>query len=118
MSVLRVAIARSTSSAWLSPWSTGWPIGTGKPSINKCQAQLLRSRASEAYDLKEEEAAMSISTVEVIDMVDAEARLASLRRRVGDVELLKARGEAYGLDIAETALYEELRDLEFLLGRD
>lgn len=61
---------------------------------------------------------MSSSIVEVIDMVAAEARLEALRRKIGDVELLKARGEVYDLDVAETALYDELRDLEFLLARD
>lgn len=61
---------------------------------------------------------MSISSVEVIDTVAAEERLEALRARIEDVELFKARGEAYALDVAETALYNELRDLEFLLARD
>ena len=61
---------------------------------------------------------MSISTVEVIDTVAAEERLDALRETIGDVELFKARGEAYDLDVADTALYDELRDLEFLLARD
>ncbi|MGO1285292.1 MAG: hypothetical protein ACTHWF_14505 [Brachybacterium sp.] len=60
---------------------------------------------------------MSISTVEVIDTSAAEARLEELRRAIGDVQLFKARGEGYDLDSAETALYDELCDLEFLLGR-
>lgn len=61
---------------------------------------------------------MSISTVEVIDVVAAEARLASLYEQVGDVERFKSRGAGFALDSAETALYDELRDLEFLLRRD
>lgn len=61
---------------------------------------------------------MSISSVEVIDTVAAEERLEALRARIEDVELFKARGETYDLDVAETALYNELRDLEFLLARD
>lgn len=61
---------------------------------------------------------MSISTVEVIDMGDAEARLEAVRQQIGDVDLFKSRGEVYDLDVAETALYDQLRDLEFLLGRD
>jgi hypothetical protein len=65
-----------------------------------------------------EETFMSISTVTVIDTTAAAARLEELRRKIGDVDLLKSRGASYELDLAETALYDELRDLEFLLDRD
>ena len=61
---------------------------------------------------------MSISTVKVIDRTTAEARLVALHQKVGDVESFKSRGEGFDLDAEGTALYAELRDLEFLLHRD
>lgn len=58
---------------------------------------------------------MSISTVEVIDVADAERRRDEIIRSVGDVAVFIARGEAYELDLEDRILFEELRDLEFLL---
>lgn len=58
---------------------------------------------------------MSISNVEVIDVAAAERRRDEIVRTIGDVVAFTARGEAYELNLDERVLFEELRDLEFLL---
>ncbi len=46
-----------------------------------------------------------------------QARYNELASRVGDLEEFKVRGANYDLDADDAAIYDELRDLEFLLGR-
>lgn len=47
-----------------------------------------------------------------------QARYNELASRVGDLEEFKVRGANYDLDADDAAIYDELRDLEFLLRRD
>lgn len=58
---------------------------------------------------------MSIGTLEILDFETVTSRYRELAARVGDLSAFKARGRAYDLDAAEAALYDEIRDLEFLL---
>ena len=46
-----------------------------------------------------------------------QARYNELASRVCDLEEFKVRGANYDLDADDAAIYDELRDLEFLLGR-
>ena len=61
---------------------------------------------------------MSISTVTYMSAQQAQDRYDELARQVSDLEDFKERGSNYELDADEAAIYDELRDLEFLLGRD
>lgn len=57
-------------------------------------------------------------TVEVISSADAEARRAEIVEQVGgDEEAFRARAAVYALDDSELALFDELRALDYLLGR-
>ena len=60
---------------------------------------------------------MSIGTLEILEVEAATKRYEDLAKSVGDVDAFKDRGYAFDLDAADAALFDELRDLEFLLGR-
>lgn len=66
---------------------------------------------------EEEWAIMSESTVTYMSPEQLQARYNELASRVGDLEDFKVRGARYDLDGDDAAIYDELRDLEFLLGR-
>lgn len=69
--------------------------------------------------LREEKwAIMSESTVTYMSPEQLQARYNELASRVGDLEEFKVRGANYDLDTDDAAIYDELRDLEFLLRRD
>ncbi|EFG48596.1 hypothetical protein HMPREF0183_0115 [Brevibacterium mcbrellneri ATCC 49030] len=69
--------------------------------------------------LREEKwAIMSESTVTYMSPEQLQARYNELASRVGDLEEFKVRGANYDLDADDAAIYDELRDLEFLLRRD
>lgn len=61
---------------------------------------------------------MSISTVTYLSPEQVRARYDEIAHRVVDLEGFKERGANYELDADDAAIYDELRDLEFLLGRD
>ncbi|GAA1194016.1 hypothetical protein GCM10009585_09100 [Brevibacterium paucivorans] len=69
-------------------------------------------------DIMREEkwAIMSESTVTYMSPEQLQARYSELANRVGDLEEFKVRGANYELDADDAAIYDELRDLEFLLG--
>lgn len=59
---------------------------------------------------------MTIALIKVLSLDEATSRIAELNRRIGDVDDFRARGAVFALDAQDAALYDELRDLEFLLG--
>lgn len=61
---------------------------------------------------------MTISTVTHMSPEQVQARYDELARRIVDLAGFKERGANYELAAADAAIYDELRDLEFLLGRD
>ena len=61
---------------------------------------------------------MSISTVTHMSVQQAEDRYDELVHRVGDLADFMRRGADYELDPEDAAIYDELRALDFLLGRD
>lgn len=65
---------------------------------------------------EEKWAIMSESTVTYMSPEQLQARYSELAHRVGDLEEFKVRGANYELDADDAAIYDELRDLEFLLG--
>lgn len=65
---------------------------------------------------EEKWAIMGESTVTYMSPEQLQARYNELASRVGDLEEFKVRGANYDLDADDAAIYDELRDLEFLLG--
>lgn len=61
---------------------------------------------------------MSISTVTYMPPEQVQNRYDELARRVVDLDGFKERGANYELDADDAAIYDELCDLEFLLGHD
>lgn len=61
---------------------------------------------------------MGESTVTYMSPEQLQERYNELASRVGDLEEFKICGANYDLDADDAAIYDELRDLEFLLGRD
>ena len=56
-------------------------------------------------------------TVAVLDPGAAERRYEELVARVSGIRDFRARGAAYDLDAEDAAIYDAIRDLEFLLDR-
>ena len=61
---------------------------------------------------------MGTATVTVMSTAEARARYETLVRAVNDLATFKELGEAYALESHEAAMYDEIRDLEFLLELD
>lgn len=61
---------------------------------------------------------MSAVKLDVIPVEEAHARYAALLEEVGDRAALERRAEAYALDASDSALYDDIVELEFLLGLD
>lgn len=59
---------------------------------------------------------MATITPIVLTTEEAKRKYRELVSRIGDVESFKDRAEAYELDTADRALYDDLTELEFLLG--
>lgn len=59
---------------------------------------------------------MTPVTLEVITSEEARARHAKLLEAIGDRDAFERRAEEYALDARESALYDDLVELEFLLG--
>lgn len=59
---------------------------------------------------------MTAVVAEVITRVEAESRREAILRAVGDEACFRERGEAYELHGKELELYDDLCELDFLLG--
>lgn len=53
--------------------------------------------------------------VEILSRQEAEERREAILAQVGDEEKFRDRGEYYELDLEDTLLFNELRQLEYLL---
>ncbi|WP_209374297.1 hypothetical protein [Brevibacterium renqingii] len=60
---------------------------------------------------------VAIITPIVLSTAEAERIRRDLVSNIGDVDDFKARAESYQLDTEDRALYDDLIEIEFLLGR-
>lgn len=59
---------------------------------------------------------MTTCSLEILTSAEAVARRSELMKEIGDVERFKERGETFQLDADDRVKYNELLNLEFLLG--
>lgn len=59
---------------------------------------------------------MPMATTEIISLEDARKRHATLIAGISDLDEFKARGIAYALSDDDQALYDDLMELEYLIG--
>lgn len=59
---------------------------------------------------------MPTATTEIISLEDARNRYAALTTGISDLDEFKARGNAYALSDDDQALYDDLMELEYLIG--
>lgn len=59
---------------------------------------------------------MPIARTEIISLEDARNRYAALIAGISDLDEFKARGNAYALSDDDQALYDDLMELEYLIG--
>ena len=95
----------------------GWFCGSAGGSSDCCGESVLIICIDTDILREEKWAIMSESTVTYMSPEQLQARYNELASRVGDLEEFKVRGANYDLDADDAAIYDELRDLEFLLGR-
>lgn len=53
---------------------------------------------------------------EILSLEDARTRYAALSERISDLTDFKARGDAYALSDEDQAIYDDLMELEYLIG--
>lgn len=59
---------------------------------------------------------MPTATTEIISLEDARNRYTALITGISDLGEFKARGDAYALSDDDQALYDDLMELEYLIG--
>lgn len=89
----------------------------GRAVVSRCPWLGVHSAAETYNDRTREVELMSIVTPEVLTRTQAIERYDALVASIGDVEDFKLRAEAYELDDEDVAVYDDLVELEYLLGR-
>lgn len=57
-----------------------------------------------------------LARAEVLSRESAQSRYDRLLRTIGDVDAFRARADVFALDSDELVMFDELQELEYLLG--